>query len=122
MQKVCKTHFEYKHLLTKCYKVKQLKRNLLLLSIFCLKTKGVPVVSISFLLKTGHQTFEIIINYISLKKKKRKKKKGNENTLQVFYNRVCSFFGTDVPVVGFYKWSSFRIYNNLLLGLLKSKY
>ena len=45
MQKVCDaTHFEYKHLLTRCYKLKQLKRNLLLLSIFCLKTKGVLLV------------------------------------------------------------------------------
>jgi len=90
------------------------KRNLILLSVFCLK-KGLPVVSIFFLCLL--QTFKIMINYISLKKKK-----GDGNTLQVFYNRVCPFFGTDVPDVGFNKWSSFKIYKNLLLGLLKSKY
>ena len=39
-----------------------------------------------------------------------------------FIIAFVSFFGTDVPVVGFYKWSSFKIYKNLLLGLLKSKY
>jgi len=41
MQEVCKTHFECKHLLTRCYKRKQLRCNLLLLSIFYLKTKSV---------------------------------------------------------------------------------
>ena len=41
--------FEYKHLPTRCYKLKQLKRNLLLLSVFCFKKKGLLVVSIFFL-------------------------------------------------------------------------
>ena len=56
------------------------------------------------------------MNYTSLKKKEE-----IGNTLQVFsYERMCSLFGTDIPVVGLYKWSSITIYNNLLLGLLKS--
>jgi len=46
-KKVCITHFKCKHLI-RCCKLKQFKRNFLLLSIFYLKTKGVPVVSIIF--------------------------------------------------------------------------
>jgi len=56
------------------------------------------------------------MNYTSLKKKQEIR-----NTLQVCsYNRVSSFYGTDVPVVGFYKGSLIKIHNNLQLGLLKS--